>query len=115
MQISMQTNGKIVFHFQIIALIFKLNLQKQFRSQLQPGCTEQFKNCGHIKAVTYYYASLFPQFKFIGGDCKYPDPMFSSKKSLFGEFNDGKYGEFCFQTTPCFPFTQTIDTSKWKI
>lgn len=76
------------------------------RSEFQPGCT--VKQCGHGKAVDYYYASLFPQLKFIGGDCRLLDVAYSAYTSLFGEFNDRKYGQFCFQTTPCFPYAQTI-------
>lgn len=80
------------------------------RSEFQPGCT--FKQCGHGKAIYYYFASLFPQNKFIGGDCRLLDTTQSTYKTKFGQFNDGKNGVFCFDTTPCFPYAKTIQSYK---
>lgn len=80
------------------------------RTQLQPGCTD--RPCGHFKALFYYFASLFRQYKFIGGNCAEPDYLLdssftSSDTSAFGLYNDGKTGQFCFETTPCLPYTVT--------
>lgn len=81
------------------------------RTELQPGCT--FKQCGHGKAIYYYFASLFPQYKFIGRNCLALDmtclTCINSDTSRFGLFNDGKIGQFFIDTTPCFPYAQTLE------
>lgn len=78
------------------------------RSELQPGCT--FKQCGHGKALFYYFASLFPQNKFIGGNCQQLGVTCSKcMGSIFGQFNDGKFGQFCFDTAPCFPYASELE------
>lgn len=74
-----------------------------FGSVIQPGCP--FKQCGHAKALFYYYASLFAQNEFIGVDCEQSDSKQIDLNSRFGFFTDGKAGEFCFNTTACFPYT----------
>lgn len=76
------------------------------KSFTQPGC--RIKPCGHGKAVFYYYASLFPQNKFIGKNCNNQN---SDDTHVFGE---GGRGVFCFRTTPCFPYV-TDDESKGKL
>lgn len=77
------------------------------RTEFQPGCT--ITECGHSKSFYYYYASLFRQNKFIGGDCQLQDESgLSAYTSTFGQFNDHKSGVFCFQTTPCFPYAIKI-------
>lgn len=72
------------------------------KSASQPGCP--FKQCGHAKAIFYYYASLLPQYEFIGFDCERQHAKQSASFSRFGIFNDGDEGEFCFNTTACFPY-----------
>lgn len=74
-----------------------------YGSVIQPGCP--FKQCGHAKALFYYYASLFSQNEFIGVDCEQQDAKQIDLNSRFGFFTDGKIGEFCFNTTACFPYT----------
>lgn len=74
-----------------------------FGTVIQPGCP--FKQCGHAKALFYYYASLFSQNEFIGVDCEQQDAKQIDLNSRFGYFTDGKIGEFCFNTTACFPYT----------
>lgn len=74
-----------------------------FGTVIQPGCS--FKQCGHAKAPFYYYASLFPQNEFIGVDCEQQDTKQIDLNSRFGFFTDGRVGEFCFNTTACFPYT----------
>lgn len=77
------------------------------RSEIQPGCP--IRSCGHAKAVYYYYASLFPEFKFQGIRCGQTNGINLFEFSRFGEFNDGQFGQFCFDTTPCFPYASTIE------
>lgn len=77
------------------------------RSLLQPGCP--IRSCGHAKAVFYYYASLFAEFQFLGVSCGRTNGMNPIEISRFGEYNDGKIGQFCFDTTPCFPYASTIE------
>lgn len=74
---------------------------------LQPACESGL--CGHSKAVYYHLASLFPQYKFIGVACGQMRDSSSNETSRFGEFNDGKHGTFCFDTTGCFPYAKIID------
>lgn len=81
---------------------FYANIESAF----QPGCT--ITECGHSKAFYYYYASLFPQYKFIGGDCRTHQDLETTHTSRFGQFNDQKEGVFCFQTKPCFPYAIKI-------
>lgn len=84
------------------------------RSEIQPGCTTAL--CTHVKSVYYYFASLFPQNKFTGGDCRLLDITQSPYTSQFGRFNGGEIGRFCFDTTPCFPYAIELkcrDTN-WK-
>lgn len=79
------------------------------RSDNQPGCSHNY--CDHTKAIYYYYASIFSQYGFIGGDC---DQICSSSSctSRFGLYNDGISGNFCFGTTACFPYAlQTVTTT----
>lgn len=84
-----------------------LNFYANNRTTLQPGCP--FKQCGHAKAIFYYFASLFPQYEFIGVDCNQQDSRQSDAIfSRFGFLNDGNEGNFCFNTTSCFPFTPEI-------
>lgn len=76
------------------------------KSIFQPGCP--FKQCGHSKAIFYYYASLLPQYEFIGFDCERQDAKHTATFSRFGLFNNGdELGEFCFNTTACFPYMAT--------
>lgn len=82
------------------------------RSEFQPGCTT--KDCGHANAVYFYYASLFPQNIFIGGDCSQLDEIYSTTTSIFGSCCDEKNGVFCFQTTPCLPYARSIDVKPEK-
>lgn len=73
----------------------------------QPGCT--FIQCGHSKAVYYYYASLFPENKFLAHGS-------SNTKALtaeFGQFSEKSYGVSCFQTTACFPYAVNFDCQKY--
>lgn len=88
------------------------------KSTTQPGCP--FKQCGHAKAIFYYYASLLPQYEFIGFDCDQQHSQQTASSTRFGIFNDGdELGEFCFNTTACFPYmiplidstTLSIDSS----
>lgn len=80
-------------------------------SAIQPGCT--FRDCGHGKAVYYYYASLFGQNKFIAGSCFHFDTHFSTYIHVFnGPFNDKPNGIFCFQTTSCFPYAVNLGYEK---
>lgn len=68
-----------------------------------PGCP--FKQCGHAKAIFYYYASLLPQYEFIGFDCEQQHSKQTAPYTRFGIYNDGDgLGEFCFNTTACFPY-----------
>lgn len=84
-----------------------------FGTVIQPGCP--FKQCGHAKALFYYYASLFSQNEFIGVDCEQQDAKQIDLNSRFGLFTDGKVGEFCFNTTACFPYTvlQSENTTEY--
>lgn len=77
------------------------------QSEYQSGCTAD--GCNHSKAVFYYFASLFPQFKFIGVSCGKNIDSNSIERGRFGEFSDGKTGVFCFETTPCFPYASIIE------
>lgn len=84
------------------------------RATFQPGCNTT--ECSHIRAPSYYFASLYPENKFIGIDCSLSDignippnaNLTSPDYSTFGYFNDEKRGVFCLQTTPCFPFTASV-------
>lgn len=81
-----------------------LNFYANNKTTLQPGCP--FKQCGHAKAIFYYFASLFPQHEIISVDCEQQD--FRQAETLitrFGFFSNGIEGNFCFNTTSCFPFT----------
>lgn len=74
---------------------------------VQPGVV--IKQLGHLKAIYYYFASLFPENKFIGVECGnnkvYRKNGYKHKiKSRFGGFNDAKVGIFCFNTQSCFPY-----------
>lgn len=70
-------------------------------STSQPGCS--YIGCSHDKAVYFYFASLFPKHKFYSANCdQYGADQLS--ESLFGHFNDGKNGVFCFNTNPCFSY-----------
>lgn len=74
----------------------------------QPGCLHNY--CDHTKAIYYYYASIFPQYGFVGSDC---DQICSYPRcrSRFGLYNDGISGEFCFDVAACFPYVlQTLPT-----
>lgn len=76
------------------------------RSIFQPGCT--IPKCSHDKSTLFYFASLFPENKFYGTQCGQMSSTYPNEMSRFGEFNDGKYGQFCFDTTPCFPYATTV-------
>lgn len=64
---------------------------------------------GHAKAIFYYFASLLPQYEFIGVQCEQQDSRQVNTDFIrFGFFDtDDGYGRgnFCFNTTSCFPFT----------
>lgn len=85
-----------------------LNFYANNKTTLQPGCS--FKQCGHAKAIFYYFASLFPQNEFIGVQCEQQDSRQANTDFIrFGFFDlagdiYGR-GNFCFNTTSCFPFT----------
>lgn len=72
-------------------------------SSNQPGC--EFEQCSHNKAAFYYYASLFSPNKFIGVDCSLLLKN-ASHHSLFGAFNGGESGVFCFATNRCYPYVK---------
>lgn len=84
-----------------------LNFYANNKTNVQPGCP--FKQCGHAKAIFYYFASLFPQYEFIGVQCEQQDARQVDIDFIrFGFFNaENGYGRgnFCFNTTSCFPFT----------
>lgn len=84
-----------------------LNFYANNKTNLQPGCA--FKQCGHAKAIFYYFASLLPQYEFIGVQCEQQDSRQVDTDFIrFGFFDtDDGYGRgnFCFNTTSCFPFT----------
>lgn len=84
-----------------------LNFYANNRTNLQPGCP--FKQCGHAKAIFYYFASLFPQNEFISVQCDQQDARQADtdfiRFSCFDTDNAYKRGNFCFNTTSCFPFT----------
>lgn len=81
-----------------------LNFYANNKTTLQPGCP--FKQCGHARAIFYYFASLFPQYEFIGVDCEQQDfRQADTISTRFSFFTDGIVGNFCFNTTSCFPFT----------
>lgn len=84
-----------------------LNFYANNKTNVQPGCP--FKQCGHAKAIFYYFASLFPQNEFIGVQCEQQDSRQVNTDFIrFGFFDsDDGYGRgnFCFNTTSCFPFT----------
>lgn len=91
-----------------------LNFYANNKTTLQPGCP--FKQCGHAKAIFYYFASLFPQYEFIGVHCDQQDSRQSDAIfSRFGFFNDGNAGNFCFNTTSCFPFTPEISFTSTEV
>lgn len=76
---------------------------------VQPGCP--LKQCGHGKAVYFYFASTFSQYEFFSMQCKQQDAarQASTDSLRFGIFDAGYYmsydtGNFCFNTTSCFPF-----------
>ena len=74
----------------------------------QPGCLHNY--CDHTKAIYYYYASIFPQYGFVGRDC---DQICTYPRctSRFGLYNDGISGDFCFDVAACFPYAlQTLPT-----
>lgn len=80
------------------------NFYANNKTTTQPGCP--FKQCGHAKAIFYYFASLFPEYEFIAVDCEQQDfRQANAISSRFGFFSDGNEGNFCFNTTSCFPFT----------
>lgn len=82
----------------------------QFPNPLIIGCP--FKQCGHAKAIFYYFASLFPQNEFIGVNCEQQDSREADTLiTRFGFFTDDIVGNFCFNTTSCFPFTFEQTTS----
>lgn len=77
----------------------------------------------HVKAIYYYFSSLFSEHKFIGIECINTFKR-QVQQSRFGGFNDGKIGVFCFNTITCFPYAipmQNIENSlsrrdsSWKI
>lgn len=67
----------------------------------QPGCSVD--TCSHTRATQLFYASCFPENKFIGTDCAKSDIQ-----SEYGLYADGKSGCFDFDTSDCFPFTLPI-------
>lgn len=77
------------------------------KTEFQPGCTDL--PCGHFKALFIYFASIFSQYIFIGERCGTSNDAHlthtSSHTSIFGLYNDGKVGQFCFNTSSCFPYT----------
>lgn len=76
----------------------------------QPGCFTH--GCSHDKSVFFYYASLFPQYAFIGRDC---DSKYSSNTARFSPHHACKErGSFCFDTTPCFPYILSADSKSGK-
>lgn len=75
------------------------------RSSTQPGCN--YEHCSHAKAIFYYFASLYPQNRFIGStNCEHSNTKGVKDTSTFGQFNDGKSGVFCFDTEPCSPYAK---------
>ncbi|XP_031626768.1 pancreatic lipase-related protein 2-like isoform X2 [Contarinia nasturtii] len=87
-----------------------LNFYANNKTTTQPGCP--FKQCGHAKAIFYYFASLFPQYEFIGVDCEQQDSREADTVfSRFGFFTDDIEGSFCFNTTSCFPFIDESSAS----
>lgn len=80
------------------------NFYANNKTTKQPGCP--LKPCGHTKAIFYYFASLFPEYEFIGVACEQQDFRgFGIVLNRFGFFADDIEGNFCFNTTSCFPFT----------
>lgn len=79
-------------------------------SYLQPGCS--YKQCGHGKAIFYYFASLFYENQFNGVDCAQENTI-ATPATRFGIFsNDEHNGLYCFNTTACFPYvTDSNSTS----
>lgn len=91
-----------------------LNFYANNKTTTQPGCP--FKQCGHAKAIFYYFASLFPQYEFIGVNCEQQDSREADTLiSRFGFFTDVIEGNFCFNTTSCFPFTAEPATTSTEM
>lgn len=73
-------------------------------SRQQPGCGFLDNSCSHSRAHELYFASMFPENKFIG----YTSPLSRNLEngSRFGFFNDRKKGTFYFNTTACFGYAK---------
>lgn len=92
-----------------------LNFYANNKTRTQPGCP--FTKCGHAKAIFYYFASLFPQNVFIGVNCEQQDSREADTLiTRFGIFfTDEIVGNFCFNTTSCFPFTNDSPTTSTEM
>lgn len=73
-------------------------------SAQQPGCALRDNSCSHSRAYELYFASMFPENKFIGNAS--PFSWNQEKSSRFGFFNDRKKGSFYFNTTACFGYAK---------
>lgn len=73
-------------------------------SHQQPGCSLWDISCSHARACELYFASMFPENKFIGNAS--PLSWNQEKSSRFGFFNDRKKGTFYFDTTSCFGYAK---------
>lgn len=72
------------------------------RNSTQPGCNSYDMPCNHGRANEIFYASCFPEYKFIGSTCAECEPNGISR---FGYFNiKQKYGCFVFNSTACFGY-----------
>lgn len=92
-----------------------LNFYANNKTTLQPGCP--FKQCGHARAIFYYFASLFPQHEFIAVNCEQQDLRQADTIISRFRFYDATIakGNFCFNTTSCFPFTPEPSASSTEV
>lgn len=74
---------------------------------IQPHCTIQATGCSHQSVVEYYKAALDPSNKFIGGACGKLAKSQPNASCRFGPHASTEcvHGSFCFDTTPCAPYT----------
>lgn len=69
----------------------------------QPGCEDSGMQCNHDRANEIYYASCFPEFKFIGKACA---DSSSTGSSVYGYFNtEHKHGCYEFRASGCFGYS----------
>ena len=74
---------------------------------IQPHCNIQATGCSHQSVVEYYKAALDPNNKFVGAACGQLSRSDPGASCRFGAHTttDCRNGSFCFDTSPCAPYT----------